>query len=128
MKFDFPETVPDYKATKKVDRLAVLKGEYAEDFADGSYYGNPAKGTLTIAASDNADYDLQMTFFGGTSAAVTVYAKVSDDGTTITTVQPSGNTNMGTFYESTLTFADGVISGTLKFDYPTVSDYKATKK
>ena len=129
LKFDFPSTVPDYKATKKVDRLAVLKGEYAEDFADGSYNGNPTKGTLTIAASDNADYDLQMTFFGGTSAAVTVYAKVSDDGTTITTVQPSGYTNMGAFYESTLTFAEGVISGTLKFDFPsTVPDYKATKK
>lgn len=123
----------DYKAVVKVDAPAggkfdTLIGEYTEDFADGSYYGNPAKGTLTIAASDNADYDLQMTFFGGTSAAVTVYAKVSADGTTITTVQPSGYTNMGTFYESTLTFADGVISGTLKFDYPTVSDYKATKR
>ena len=123
-----------YTVTVKVEEpeapsspYAYLFGDYAEDFADGSYYGNPAKGTLTIAASDNADYDLQMTFFGGTSAAVTVYAKVSDDGT-ITTVQPSGYTNMGTFYESTLTFADGVISGTLKFDYPTVSDYKATKK
>ena len=122
-----------YKAVVKVDAPAggkfdTLIGEYDEDFADGSYYGNPAKGTLTIAASDNADYDLQMTFFGGTSAAVTVYAKVSDDGTTITTVQPSGNTNMGKFYESTLTFADGVISGTLKFDFPeTVPDYKATK-
>ena len=126
LKFDYP-TVPDYKATKKIDWATVLAGEYTEEFADGSFYGNPAKGTLTVAASDNSDYDLQMTFFGGTSAAVTVYANVSEDGTTITTVQPSGYTNMGTFYASTLTVAGNVISGTLNFDYPTVSDYTATK-
>ena len=126
LNFDYP-TVSDYKATKKIDWATVLAGEYTEEFADGSFYGNPAKGTLTVAASDNADYDLQMTFFGGTSAAVTVYANVSEDGTTITTVQPSGYTNMGTFYASTLTVAGNVISGTLNFDYPTVSDYTATK-
>ena len=34
---------------------------------------------------------------------------------------------MGTFYASTLTVAGNVISGTLNFDYPTVSDYTATK-
>lgn len=127
-----PGYLANYTAAVKVDapaggEFADLIDQYEEDFADDSYNGRPAKGTLTIAASDNADYDLQMTFFGGTSAAVTVYANISDDGTTITTVQPSGYTNMGTFYASTLTVADGVISGTLTFDYPpTVSDYKAT--
>lgn len=105
---------------------AALVGEYAEEFADGSYYGSPAKGVLTIAESDDANCHLKMTFFGGTSAAVTVYATV--DGNTITTVRPSGYTNMGTFYESTLTVDGDVISGTLNFDYPTISDYTATRQ
>lgn len=105
---------------------AYLFGEYTENFADGSYYGNPAKGVLTIAESDDANYHLKMTFFGGTSAAVTVYATVA--GNTITTVQPAGYTNMGTFYASTLTVSGSTISGTLKFDYPTVPDYTATKQ
>ena len=127
LKFDYP-TISDYSATKLVNWAETLKGEYTESFADGSYYGNPSKGTLTIAVSDNADYDLKMTFFGGTKAATTVYANVSEDGKTITTVQPSGYTNMGKFYASTLTVDGNVIWGTLKFDYPTINDYSATKK
>ena len=111
---------------------AYLFGEYTEDFNDASYYGSPAQGTLTIAASDNPDYHLQMTFFGGTSAQVTVYANVSADGTSVTTVQPAGYTSMGSFYASTLSLSDlsygGPIWGTLKFDYPTVNDYTAFKK
>lgn len=122
-----------YTVTVKVDDpgmgdspYADLFGKYTENFADGAYYGNPAKGILTIDPSDDANYHLKMTFFGGTSAAVTVYANV--DGNTITTVQPAGYTNMGTFYASTLTVSGSTISGTLIFDYPTVPDYTATKQ
>ena len=111
---------------------AYLFGDYTESFNDSGYYGSPSKGILTIAQSDDANYDLKMTFFGGTSAVVTVYANVSDDGTTLTTVQPAGYTNMGTFYASTLTLSDlsygGPIWGTLNFDYPTINDYTATKQ
>ena len=111
---------------------AYLFGDYTESFNDSGYYGSPSKGILTIAQSDDANYDLKMTFFGGTSAVVTVYANVSDDGKTLTTVQPAGYTNMGTFYASTLTLSDlsygGPIWGTLNFDYPTINDYTATKQ
>lgn len=105
---------------------ADLFGKYTENFDDGSYYGYPAKGTLTIDPSDDANYHLKMTFFGGTSAAVTVYANV--DGNTITTVQPAGYTSMGTFSASTLTVNGSTISGTLRFDYPIITDYTATKQ
>ena len=118
-----------YVVTVKAESTSghsALFGDYTESFDDSGYYGYPSKGTLKIAESDDAQYDLKMTFFGGTSAAVTVYATV--DGSTIKTVQPKGSTSMGTFYSSTLTVADGVVSGTLKFDYPTITDYKATKK
>lgn len=118
-----------YVVTVKAESTSghsALFGDYTESFDDSSYYGFPSKGTLKIAESDDAQYDLKMTFFGGTSAAVTVYATV--DGSTIKTVQPKGETSMGIFYSSTLTVADGIISGTLNFSYPTISDYKATKK
>ena len=111
---------------------AYLFGNYTEDFNDSDYYGNPSKGILTIAQSDDANYDLKMTFFGGTSAEVTVYANVSDDGKTLTTVQPAGYTNMGTFYASTLDIeylsTGAPIWGTLNFDYPTITDYTANKQ
>ena len=118
-----------YVASVKADAAAgenTLFGDYAEAFDDSGYYGNPSKGTLKVAKSDDDRYDLKMTFFGGTSSAVTVYATV--EGNTITTVKPNGYTNMGSFYASTLTVADGVISGTLNFDYPVITDYTATKK
>ena len=117
-----------YVVTMKAESTSghsALFGDYTESFDDSQYYGYPSKGTLKIAESDDSQYDLKMTFFGGKSAAVTVYATV--DGSTIKTV-PKNETSMGTFYSSTLTVADGVISGTLKFDYPTIPDYKATKK
>ena len=121
--------IGQYVLTAKADNGSgqnALFGDYAESFDDSAYNGFPSKGTLKVIESDDEKYALKMTFFAGTSSAVTVYAKL--DGTTITTVQPASMTNMGTFYESKLTVADGVISGTLKFDYPTISDYKATKK
>lgn len=110
---------------------SYLFGRYKESFNDASYYGYPAKGVLTIAASDNAEYHLSMTFFGGTGAECTVYANVSADGKKITTIQ--GGCPMGTFYASELDIATlsmgAPIWGTLKFDYPSsISDYTATKQ
>lgn len=108
---------------------AYLFGDYTESFNDSNYYGYPSKGILTIAQSDDANYDLKMTFFGGTSVAVTTYANVSDDGKKITTVETS--CSMGKFYESTLDIEylsmGAPIWGTLTFDYPTISDYTASK-
>lgn len=111
---------------------AYLCAQYTETIT-GANNGTPGAGILTIALSDNDSYDLKMTFFGGTSTEVTVYANVSDDGKTLTTVQPAGYTNMGTFYESTLTLSDlssygGPIWGTLKFDFPESVEYTAFKK
>lgn len=110
---------------------AYLCAQYTESLT-GAANGNPTPGTLTIELSDNDSYDLKMTFFGGTSTEVTVYANVSDDGKTLTTVKPAGYTNMGSFYESTLTLSDlstgGPIWGTLKFDYPANVEYTAFKK
>lgn len=110
---------------------AYLCAQYTESLT-GAANGNPIPGTLTIELSDNDSYDLKMTFFGGTSTEVTVYANVSNDGKTLTTVKPAGYTNMGTFYESTLTLSDlsngGPIWGTLKFDYPENVEYTAFKK
>lgn len=110
---------------------AYLCTQYTENLT-GAVNGTPSPGILTIALSDNESYDLKMTFFGGTSTEVTVYANVSDDGKTLTTVKPAGYTNMGTFYESTLTLSDlssgGPIWGTLKFDFPSSVEYTAFKK
>lgn len=110
---------------------AYLFGRYKESFNDASYYGYPAKGVLTIAASDNAEYHLSMTFFGGTGAESTVYANVSADGKKITTIQ--GDSKMGKFFASELDISllstGAPIWGTLKFDYPSsISDYTASKQ
>ena len=104
---------------------SALYGEYTENFDDSNYYGYPTKGTLKVEASDDTAHDIKMTFFGGTSVALTVYADV--DGSTITTVNPGTYSGMGKFYESTLTVSGNTISGTLNFDYPTIPDYSATK-
>ena len=115
----------------KISPYAYLFGELTESFDDASYYGYPAKGKLVIAASDDPAHHLKMIFFSGRSCAATTYADVSSDGKYITTVQPSGCTYMGTFYSSTLEVnTDGgtvTIWGTLKFDWPTISDYAASK-
>jgi hypothetical protein len=110
--------------------LSDLFGDYTESFNDSSYYGYPAKGTLTIAESDNSGYVLKMTFFGGKPCTVTTYGKLLNNGTQIITAQTS--CNMGKFYPSTFNISiDGnnvTISGQPKFDYPTtVPDYVATK-
>ena len=110
---------------------AYLFGTYQESFNDASYYGYPAKGVLTIAASDKANYHLSMTFFGGTAAAATVYANVSADGKTITTIE--GSCVMGTFFASELNIEylsmGAPIYGTLKFSYPSsITDYTAAKQ
>jgi hypothetical protein len=108
---------------------AYLFGELTESFNDASYYGYPAKGKLVIAASDDPAHHLKMTFFSGKAAAVTTYADVSAGGSKITTVQT--NCMLGTFYSSTLdVYAGGgsvAVWGTLKFDYPTIADYAASK-
>lgn len=137
------ETLTNYVATMVVEGgdegdggeeespYAYLFGRYNESFNDSKYYGYPAKGVLTIAASDNADYHLSMTFFGGTAAESTVYANVSADGKKITTIE--GASEMGKFYASELDISllstGAPIWGTLKFDYPSsISDYTATKQ
>lgn len=130
-----PRYIGGYSAAVKEEQeipsspYAYLFGDYTESFNDSNYYGYPSKGILTIAQSDDANYDLKMTFFGGTSVAFTTYANVSDDGKKITTVQTS--CSMGTFYASTLDIeylsTGAPIWGTLNFDYPTISDYTAAK-
>ena len=124
--------VTGYTATKQggveADPFEALYGKYTEQFDDSNYHGIVVKGTLFIEKSDNADYDLKMTFFGGKSCAATVYATVSEDGTKITTVQTSTQM-MGTFYASTLeVYNNEVIYGTVKFDWPQIYDYTATKQ
>ena len=125
--------VTGYTATKQggaaeADPFEALYGEYTEQFDDSGYWGAVVKGTLIIEKSDNADYDLKMTFFGGKSCAATAYATVSEDGTKITTVQTSTQM-MGNFYASTLeVYNNEIIYGTLKFDFPQINDYTATKK
>ena len=122
-------TLPKASEGGEESPYAYLFGEFKESFNDASYYGYPAKGTLIIAASDDPAHHLKMTFFGGKSVAVTTYADVSADGSKITTVQTSSS--MGKFYSSTLdVYAAGgtvAIWGTLKFDYPTISDYSASR-
>ena len=126
--------VTGFTATKQggaaeADPFEALYGDYEEAFNDASYNGYPSKGTLTIEKSDKADYNLKMTFFGGKSCAVTAYANVSADGTKITVVPSTDYTSMGMLYESTLdVYNNEVVYGTLKFDYPTINDYSATKK
>jgi hypothetical protein len=109
--------------------IDYLFGDYTESFNDKSYNGYPAKGTLIIAESDNPEYDLKMTFFGGKPCTVTTYGKLLNNGTQIITAQTS--CNMGKFYPSTFNIDNKngvVISGVPTFDYPTtVPDYVATK-
>ena len=128
---DYKLAIPNESEGGEDSPYAYLFGELTESFADGGYQGNPKKGTLVIAASDDPAHHLLMTFFSGNPCAVTVYADVSADGKYITTVQPEGYTNMGKFYSSTLEVyaGGGVVSvwGTLKFDYPTIADYSAAR-
>jgi hypothetical protein len=128
---DYKLAIPSESEGGEESPYAYLFGELKESFADGGYQGNPKKGTLVIEASDDPAHHLLMTFFSGNPCAVTVYADVSADGKYITTVQPKGYTNMGKFYSSTLdVYAAGgtvAIWGTLKFDYPTISDYSASR-
>lgn len=130
-------TISNYKIAIKSESAggaespyAAYFGEFTESFME-SYNGYPAKGKLVIEASDDPAHHLKVTFFSGKPCAVTTYADVSADGTKITTVNKTG-TNMGTFYSSTLDvyMAGGVLSavwGTLNFDYPTISDYAASR-
>lgn len=108
---------------------AYLFGEYTESFNDSNYYGYPSKGILTIAQSDDANYDLKMTFFGGSVAEVTVYATVSDDGKSITTTAAESGP---AFKVSTLSIEylsmGGPIMGTVNFDTLEIYDYTASPK
>lgn len=127
---DYKLVIPNESEGGEESPYAAYFGTLVESFNDASYYGYPAKGNLVIEASDDPAHHLKMTFFSGKSCAVTTYADVSADGSKITTVQT--NCNMGTFYSSTLDvyMAGGVLSavwGTLNFDYPTISDYAASR-
>ena len=108
---------------------AYLFGEYTESFDDSNYHGYPSKGILTIAQSDDANYDLKMTFFGGSYAQVTVYATVSDDGKSITTTAAESGP---AFKVSTLSIEylsmGGPIMGPVNFDTLEIYDYTASPK
>ena len=105
---------------------AYLFGDYTESFNDSKYYGYPAKGTLNIAESDNDEYDLRMTFFIGSYGEVSVYANVSEDGKSITTIQSTSGPNLK---PSTLNIeyisSGGPIMGTVYFDVYELYDYTA---
>ena len=133
--------ISDYVATKVSDSegdddneeeeespYKYLFGTYSESFNDSQYHGYPGAGTLTIKASDDSAYHLQMTFFGGTYGEVTVYANVSDDGKSIKTIAPTSGPDLK---PSTLSIEylsmGGPIYGTVNFDYYEIYDYSASK-
>ena len=133
----------DYVATKVVEggegeeggdegndfAYAYLLGEYTESFNDSKYNRYPAKGTLRIAKSDNPAHHLQMTFFIGSYAEVTVYANVSSDGKTIVTEDSVSGPKLTS---STLNIESlsmgGPICGTVYFDGNELYDYTASRK
>lgn len=126
---DYKLAIPSESEGGEESPYAAYFGTLLESFSDASYYGFPAKGNLVIEASDDPAHHLKMTFFSGKPCAVTTYADVSADGSKITTVQTK--CSMGNFFPSTLDvyIGGGTISvwGTLKFDYPTISDYAASR-
>lgn len=118
----------DDKEEEEESPYAYLFGTYSEGFDDSKYYGYPGAGTLTIKASDDSDYHLQMTFFGGTYGEVTVYAKVSDDGKSIITVAPTSGPALKPSTLSIEYLSMGApIYGTVYFDYYEIYDYTASK-
>lgn len=126
---DYKLVIPNESEGGEESPYAAYFGTLLESFNDASYYGYPAKGNLVIEASDDPAHHLKMTFFSGKPCAVTTYADVSADGSKITTVQT--NCSMGNFFPSTLDVYIGggtiAVWGTLNFDYPTISDYSASR-
>ena len=125
-----------YAAAVKVEEPEVggsfdvtsLYGTYNELVSAPYSYNAPE--TLLVTASDDSSYDLKMLFFytEGQTSHDTGYGKVSADGKTITVTIPGNSSFYGPVSDFTLTFEDGVISGSYcgNMDYSAEnSDYVA---
>ena len=108
--------------------VTSLYGTYNELVSAPYSYNAPE--TLLVTASDDSSYDLKMLFFytEGQTSHDTGYGKVSADGKTITVTIPGNSSFYGPVSDFTLTFEDGVISGSYcgNMDYSAEnSDYVA---